>query len=248
MKKKDKHTKGNIQYYNNFASRYKNSNLLQFDTAADYQLKKIIERLDLTKKRNIIELGAGIGRYSLALAKMGHTVTAVDVSAESLELLRRQAQKNRLTKNITLLCNDFSHVVFEKRYDIALCISTYHVLSETEQGRIAIFANFLTSLKSGGTLLLIEPNPFNPLLYFFYLFYPGVQRRNILSFLTSSPLRLKRVLSNLEMTDFDIRYVGFLPLRFMRKSSIVMTINEIINKIPLLNMMSAFSYITAVKK
>lgn len=246
--KKDKHTKENIQYYNNFASQYKNKDFLQFDKAADYQIKKIIERLDLTKKRNIVELGAGIGRYSLTLAKMGHTVTAVDVSAESLDVLRRQAKRNRLTRNITLLCNDFSQVVFEKRYEIALCISTYHVLSETEQGRIAVFANFLRSLKPGGTLLLIEPNPFNPLLYFFYLFYPGVQRRNIRSFLTSSPLRLKRVLSNLEMTDIDIRYVGFLPLRFMRKFPFVKAINEIINKIPLLNMMSAFSYITAVKK
>lgn len=244
----NKHTVENIQYYNKSADRYKKIDFLKFDKAAEYQFTKIIEQLDLSKKKSIIELGAGIGRHSLALAKMGHTVTAVDISQESLDLLMKHAKKNKLDKNMTIINNDFSKVVVKNKYDIGLCISTYQVVSKKEEGRIKILSNFLKSLKSGGTLLLIEPNPFNPLLYFFYLFYPGVQRRNIRSFLTSSPIRLKLMLEGLGMANIKIKYVGFLPLRFINKFSATIAVNEYINKMPFVNFFSAFSYITAVKK
>lgn len=245
---RNKHTTENIRYYDTITYRYKNIDLLKFDKAASYQFEKIIEQLDLTKKRNIIELGSGIGRYSLALAKLGHTVTAVDISQEGLNLLEKHAKKNKLGKNITVVNNDFSKVVFRNKYDIALCISTYHVVSDKEDGRIKILSNLLESLKPRGNLLLIEPNPFNPLFYFFYLFYPGVQRRNIISFLTSSPFRLKKILESLEMEKVTVNYVGFLPLRFIKKFSEIIIINEFINKMPFLNITSAFSYITAIKK
>ena len=39
--------------------------------------------------KRVLELGAGTGRYSIALAREGYDVTAVELAEKNLELLRR---------------------------------------------------------------------------------------------------------------------------------------------------------------
>ena len=43
----------------------------------------------LPARGTILEIGAGTGRYTLALARQGHTLTAVDLSAVLLERCRK---------------------------------------------------------------------------------------------------------------------------------------------------------------
>ena len=43
----------------------------------------------------VLEIGAGTGRYSVALAKAGHRVTAVELAARNLELLRQKRAGTR---------------------------------------------------------------------------------------------------------------------------------------------------------
>lgn len=245
-----KHKKKIVDYYDNFANRFQNTDLLYFDKAAQYEFGSILKVLNIPKgeSKNIIELGSGHGKYVLALLKRGHWVTAVDVSQNSLDLLLKQARKNKLEKKLNILRADFTKPVYKEKYDIGLCISTYHVLSDNEKEKIKIFSNFVQAIKPGGYILLVEPNPYNPLFYFFYLFYPVVQRDNIKFFLGSSPFRLKKILRNMGLVNIQIHRVGFLPLRFMKKIPQTQFFNEFINKTPVLNIFSSFSYITAYKK
>lgn len=234
----------NVQYYDQFARRFRNKHFLSLDPAAQYEFDRVLGCLDLTKQKSIIDLGCGVGRYSLGLARMGYRVTAVDISAKSLALVLSQAKKYNITA-IRTLRHDFSTPKEKNAYDTGICISTYHAISDSEEERIRVLANFVQSIKSGGKLLLVEPNPANPLFYLFYLLYPGVQRENIRSFLGSSPFRLREILRSLGMKDIRVRYVGFLPLRWIKKVPAVRLINEILNRIPIINNFSAFSYITA---
>lgn len=240
------HVKRKVAHFDKYAMGFKNTHLLSLDPAAKYEFTKVLEQMDLAKRRTIIDLGSGIGKYSLLLAKRGHRVTAVDISTQSLKLVRAQAKRYNIS-SIRTIKSDFSIARIKHRYDIGLCISTYHVLADNEKGKIKTLGNFIQSLKPGGTLLVVEPNPLNPLFYFFYLFFPGVQRENIRNFLGSSPFRLRKILTSLGMKSITIRYVGFLPLRFIKKFPAVAFINEVLNRIPVINMFSAFSYITARK-
>lgn len=246
--KKTDHNLRNIQYYDQFANKRKNVNLLSFNRVAEYEFGKIKDRLNLSKPKTIIELGCGMGRYALALAHLGHQVTAVDISRKSLQILNDQAKKNKLTQKLKTLKNDFTQTVFENKFEIGICISTYHVLAKREKERIEILSNFVKSIKQGGTLLIVEPNPFNPLLYLFYLFYPNVQKRDMKEFAKSSPFRIKKVLEQIGMENISINYVGFFPHRFMKWFPKISIINEIINNTPILKIFSSFSYITAVKR
>jgi SAM-dependent methyltransferase len=58
-------------------------------TAAEVDF--IEERLGLAPDSRIVDVPCGSGRHSLALARRGHTVTGLDISAEAIEHARRTA-------------------------------------------------------------------------------------------------------------------------------------------------------------
>ncbi len=80
------------KYYDDFSIRNKKKDILSFEKPALYEFSRIIECLNLSKPRKIIEIGCGMGEYALALAKLGHEVTAVDTSRASLDLLANNAK------------------------------------------------------------------------------------------------------------------------------------------------------------
>ncbi len=47
----------------------------------------------LKPKAKILEIGAGTGRYSIALAKMGYNVTAVDLTPKHVEIMKRKSKR-----------------------------------------------------------------------------------------------------------------------------------------------------------
>src|SRR5215467_7647399 len=65
--------------------------------------------LAISPGMSILDLGCGTGKQSLAMARLvGQTgqVTAVDISAEALELLRNEAAKDGLNSRIELCRSD----------------------------------------------------------------------------------------------------------------------------------------------
>ena len=47
----------------------------------------------LKRGAKILEIGAGTGRYSIALAKMGYNVTAVDLTPKHVDIMKRKSRK-----------------------------------------------------------------------------------------------------------------------------------------------------------
>lgn len=58
-----------------------------------YYLHQMLERLSTCDKKKIIDIGAGTGRYSIALAKEGNAVTAVELVNHNLGLIKKHARE-----------------------------------------------------------------------------------------------------------------------------------------------------------
>jgi 2-polyprenyl-3-methyl-5-hydroxy-6-metoxy-1,4-benzoquinol methylase len=105
----------------------------------------VLKALNLPRGSRVLEFGPGWGNTTLALAKMGHKVTAVDIESNFIELIRRRASMEKL--NIELICDDFSYINHvTEPYDAVLFFECFHHASD----HLAIISGFEKAVKKGG--------------------------------------------------------------------------------------------------
>jgi ubiquinone/menaquinone biosynthesis C-methylase UbiE len=85
----------------------------------------IVRVLDLPPGSRVLELGAGWGNPTLALAQMGHQVTAIDISARFVELINARAA--RVNASVETIVGDFSTLHdLDHRFDAVLFFESFH--------------------------------------------------------------------------------------------------------------------------
>ena len=105
----------------------------------------IIKTLNLPKGARILEFGPGWGNTTLALAKMGYKVTAVDIEKNFIELIRKRALMEQL--EIELICDDFSYIkTIGEPYDSVLFFECFHHAAD----HLSIMESFEKAVKPGG--------------------------------------------------------------------------------------------------
>jgi methylase of polypeptide subunit release factors len=67
----------------------------------------------------VLDVGSGPGTYSLPLAEAAGKVTALDTSAEMLDVLKQEADKRQL-RNIEVRLTDWHDISGQKEYDLVL--------------------------------------------------------------------------------------------------------------------------------
>jgi ubiquinone/menaquinone biosynthesis C-methylase UbiE len=85
----------------------------------------IVRVLDLPPGSRVLELGAGWGNPTLALAQMGHKVTAIDISPRFVELINARAA--RVNASVETVLGDFSLLLeLDDRFDAVLFFESFH--------------------------------------------------------------------------------------------------------------------------
>ena len=101
-----------------------------------------------TANTSVLEIGAGTGRYSIALAKKGYNVTAVELADKNLEILKKNAKE---INNLHCYQGDALDLSrFEDNcFDLTLVLGPmYHLY--TEEDRKAAMGEALRVTKKGG--------------------------------------------------------------------------------------------------
>jgi ubiquinone/menaquinone biosynthesis C-methylase UbiE len=85
----------------------------------------VIRTLDLPAKSRVLEFGPGWGNTTIALAQMGHSVTAIDISQEFVDLINARA--SRVNVPVTTIVGDFSAAQeLEGQFDAVLFFESFH--------------------------------------------------------------------------------------------------------------------------
>lgn len=137
------------KYLNEFYSNYdEDSRLLQRHGSVEFlTTMRYIEKYIKPGDR-VIEIGAGTGRYSHALARQGYTVDAVELIGHNIEVFR----KNTLpSENITITQgNALDLSTFQdSKYDITLLLGPLYHLYSIEDKRQAL-REAIRATKPGG--------------------------------------------------------------------------------------------------
>lgn len=120
--------------------------------------KKILSDY-VSDEMNVLEIGSGMGFFSIPLAQMvgakGH-VLSVDLQQRMLESLKKRINKSGLTDTIEIhKCAADSLLIdsFTGKFDFALAFAVVHEVPD--QGRL--FKEIYAALKKGGKVLVAEP-------------------------------------------------------------------------------------------
>ena len=99
----------------------------------------------------ILEVGAGTGRYSIALAKEGMDVTAVELVESNLYVLR---ENSKGLKNLTSYQGDATDLsrFTDDSFDVSLCLGPMYHLYETDEVNQAI-DEAIRVTKPGGVIM-----------------------------------------------------------------------------------------------
>ncbi|GAB3169554.1 daptide-type RiPP biosynthesis methyltransferase [Streptomyces incanus] len=103
----------------------------------------------------VLDLAAGAGRFTLPLLAVGREVTALDLSADMLDLLRAELAKvpARMRERCTVVQADMSGFDLGRRFPYVLLGTTSLSLLDAD-GRAGLYHSVLSHLTDRGTFLL----------------------------------------------------------------------------------------------
>ena len=104
-----------------------------------------------TKHSRILEIGAGTGRYSIALAKEGMDVTAVELVESNLALLRENSKEIENIQSFQGDATDLSRFA-DGSFDVTLSLGPMYHLYETDEINGAI-DEAIRVTKPGGVIM-----------------------------------------------------------------------------------------------
>lgn len=97
----------------------------------------------------ILDIGAGTGKYSIALAKEGYDVTAVELVKHNLGILKSKSDKVKAYQGNALKLKRFS----DETFDVTLLFGPmYHLFTHEDKMRALLEAKRVT--KTGGYILV----------------------------------------------------------------------------------------------
>lgn len=86
----------------------------------------------------ILELCCGTGRVGIPLAKVGFSVTGIDISKDMLEIYQEKLklEKRRVQNCVTLICGDITQITLEEKFDLIILPATTLCLFDKEMIKI----------------------------------------------------------------------------------------------------------------
>lgn len=118
----------------------------------------VLSELERDGPLHVLDAGCGEGVYAVALAALGHRVTAVDFSPAMLEATRARAAAARVTTSIELIHADLREWIPSERFDVVLCLGVAEYYDEASELLARLFGftrnrMLVTLTPPGGGLL-----------------------------------------------------------------------------------------------
>jgi ubiquinone/menaquinone biosynthesis C-methylase UbiE len=153
-----------IENYYDDSTEREWSRLEQHRTEFAVTLRALADHL-LAPPATVLDVGGGPGRYSIALAQQGYTVTLLDLSSRALEYARGKAAEAgvELAGYVHGDALDLPAIP-DETYDAVLLMGPlYHLLEESERRRAILEARRV--LKPGGPLFAAFITRYGPLRF-----------------------------------------------------------------------------------
>ncbi len=136
---------------------------LFYNAAIDLAQRLALSRwLRVRPGTRVLDVGCGVGRWSLKLAARGASVTGIDHSATMVEAARRRARQRGLGRHCRFLVQDLAALEAGDRYDLVLSVTVLQHILEPAALRASL-QRMARHLDPEGRLVLLEAAPERPI-------------------------------------------------------------------------------------
>jgi SAM-dependent methyltransferase len=121
----------------------------------DQITKRILDRSLWLQNKRVLDLGCGIGRLTLWMARKAQHVTAMDISEEMIGVVRNAAASQRL-HNTTVLVYDGTMLPYvDASFDVIVCVGVLkYVIDEEDFCRV--IGEMCRTVTRGGQIAVID--------------------------------------------------------------------------------------------
>lgn len=167
---------------------------------------EIVRHAGLTTDDRILEVGCGMGRYTLLLAERGFAVEGLDLAPALLDRLR---EFNGGRFDIPLHAGDvIDHpAALDGRFDAVIGFFALHHFHELD----ACYAAMARLVRPGGRIIFLEPNPYNPSYYVQILVTPTTTWQGERGILKMRRSRLWQAMSHAGLVEPRLERFGLFP-------------------------------------
>ncbi|MFO1448374.1 MAG: class I SAM-dependent methyltransferase [Opitutaceae bacterium] len=160
----------------------------------------------LKSSDRVIELGAGMGRFSIQFAQHGCPLTVIELSPDLAEVCRDALAH---TPNAEVRVADALTPADDLtgRFDVVAGFFFLHHLPSLD----ACFAGARRCLRPGGRFVFVEPNPLNPLYYLQITLTPGMSWKSERGIFQMRHARISDTALRAGFHDIRADYYGALP-------------------------------------
>jgi 2-polyprenyl-3-methyl-5-hydroxy-6-metoxy-1,4-benzoquinol methylase len=209
------------QHFDMAANQYPRDAILRPAMHVRLELQHVLDRLKGVQIDGpIVDFGAGTGRLSIALAKEGYSVLAVDISEISLNTLSAVAQDLHLPPIQTSL-------VFPSQGTFPAIVGAdvlHHV--DMDEYLPKIYA----ALREGGKVVFTEPGALNPTWYVYLsLFYDMAVEKRIVH---NNLITLHRKFKQYGFRDVRITGLGLIPRPFFNWMHAACRLHDALGNLP----------------
>ncbi|MDQ3131689.1 MAG: class I SAM-dependent methyltransferase [Acidobacteriota bacterium] len=125
--------------------------------AKNLQIDRVMDILKITEGKNVADIGAGSGWFTVRAAKrVGEKgrVFAVEINQEYINHIKNRAQKENFKNIETVLGTEDNPNVSKNSVDAVLILKTYHEIAEP----VKVLKNLRSSLKPNALVGIIDKN------------------------------------------------------------------------------------------
>ena len=142
-----------IEFWDARAKGYSIATRKEVDQENNVLRNIIRNRMNLNRKLKVVDMGTGAGFVAITMARLGHDVTAVDMSEKMLEEARQNAMIARVDINF-ILADATSPPLLKHSYDLVVAKSIIWNLTDPT----AAYSAWIDLLKPGGAIIVIDGN------------------------------------------------------------------------------------------
>ncbi len=171
------------------------------------QIDELLAFGNIGPGNRVLDVGCGMGRYTLNIAGRGINIEGLDLTPFLLEKLN---EYNNGRYNIPLHCADIIDHPEEMngRYDAVIGFFTLHHLHNIP----VCYQAMAKMVKPGGSILFLEPNAYNPLYYIQVAISPGMKWKGG----DEGIVDMRRsvvfdAMKSAGLTDLQLKRFGFFP-------------------------------------